>query len=41
MKMKCLLAIAAMLSMAQTPRPDNPQSLAHVDAAKKLAGDDA
>ena len=25
---------------AAAPRPDNPQSLAHVDAAKKLAGND-
>jgi metallo-beta-lactamase class B len=41
MKLKYLLAIAAMLTMAQAPRPDNPQSLAHVDAAKKLAGNDA
>src|SRR5689334_21504505 len=41
MKLKYLLAIAAMLTMAQSPRPDNPQSLAHVDAAKKLAGNDA
>jgi metallo-beta-lactamase class B len=24
----------------QPPRPDNPQSLTHIDAAKKLAGDD-
>src|SRR5262245_38778748 len=23
------------------PRPDNPQSLAHIDAARKLAGNDA
>src|SRR6185503_18428617 len=28
-------------SAAPAPRPDNPQSLAHIDAAKKLAGDDA
>jgi metallo-beta-lactamase class B len=26
---------------AAAPRPDTPQSLAHIDAAKKLAGDDA
>src|SRR5215831_16730605 len=36
-----LLVIAATLAMGQTPRPDNSQSLAHVEAAKKLAGDDA
>src|SRR5262249_47566319 len=24
----------------QPPRPDNPQSLAHIDAAKKIAADD-
>ncbi|PYS43341.1 MAG: hypothetical protein DMG14_01260, partial [Acidobacteria bacterium] len=23
------------------PKPDNPQSLAHIDAAKKIAGNDA
>jgi metallo-beta-lactamase class B len=26
---------------ATTPRPDNPRSSAHIDAARKLAGDDA
>ncbi len=26
---------------AAAPKPDNPQSLAHVDAAKKLVGNDA
>ena len=25
---------------AAAPKPDNPQSLAHIDAAKKVAGDD-
>lgn len=34
-----LLLFAASFAAAQTPRPDNPQSLAHVEAAKKLAGD--
>ena len=33
--------LAALLAMGQSPRPDNPQSLAHVEAARKLAGDDA
>jgi metallo-beta-lactamase class B len=41
MKLVLVSAIAAALTMGQTARPDNPQSLAHVDAAKKLAGDDA
>jgi metallo-beta-lactamase class B len=41
MKLGFVLAIAALGTMAQTPRPDNAQSLAHVEAAKKLAGDDA
>src|SRR5499427_6936058 len=36
-----LIVIAALLAAAQTPRPDNPQSLARIDAAKKLAADDA
>jgi metallo-beta-lactamase class B len=36
-----LLVIAAAFAMGQAPRPDNPQSLAHVESAKKLAGDDA
>lgn len=40
-----LLAAAAQAQRggrgaAQPPKPDNPQSLAHIDAAKKLAGDD-
>src|SRR5215831_13478188 len=34
-----MLAAASQL-IAQTVRPDNAQSLAHVDAAKKLAGND-
>ena len=34
-----VLAAASQL-IAQTVRPDNAQSLAHVDAAKKLAGND-
>src|ERR1051325_12112590 len=37
---KTLLVIAVLFGAAQTPRPDNPQSLAHIDAAKKLAGSD-
>jgi len=36
-----LIVLAALLAMGQSPRPDNSPSLAHVDAAKKLAGDDA
>jgi len=36
-----LILFAALLAMGQSPRPDNPQSLAHVEAAKKVAGDDA
>jgi len=40
MKPGYLLAIVALLTMGQTARPDNPQSLGHVDAAKKLAGSD-
>ncbi|HUK36434.1 MAG TPA: MBL fold metallo-hydrolase [Vicinamibacterales bacterium] len=35
-----LLVFAAVFAMAQTPRPDTPQSSAHVEAAKRLAGDD-
>jgi metallo-beta-lactamase class B len=35
-----LLVLAVLFAAAQTPRPDNPQSLSHVDAAKKLAGND-
>jgi metallo-beta-lactamase class B len=35
------LLVAALLAVGQTARPDNPQSLAHVEAAKRLAGDDA
>jgi metallo-beta-lactamase class B len=41
MKTIYLMLLAAALGIGQTVRPDNPQSLAHVDAAKKLAGDDA
>ena len=41
MKLGSLLAIAGLLAMGQTVRPDNPQSLAHVEVARKLAGDDA
>jgi metallo-beta-lactamase class B len=40
-----LVLLAALLGMAQAPapapRPDNAQSLAHIDAAKKLAGNDS
>jgi metallo-beta-lactamase class B len=35
------LATLSLITMGQTARPDNPQSLARIDAAKKLAGDDA
>jgi len=35
------LLLAALAATGQTARPDNAQSLAHVDAAKKLVGDDA
>src|SRR5262245_49517205 len=31
---------AAQRGAPQPPRPDNPQSLAHINAAKKLAGSD-
>ena len=41
MKLTCMLGVAAVLTMGQTARPDNAQSLAHVEAAKKLVGDDA
>src|SRR5262245_30834449 len=45
----CLLLYVMPLAAAQRgergapqpPRPDNPQSLAHINAAKKLAGNDA
>src|SRR6185436_239527 len=40
MKLVLVSAIAAALTMGQTARPDNAQSLAHVEAAKKLAGND-
>ena len=36
-----LILFLALLATGQSPRPDNPQSLAHVEAARKLAGDDA
>jgi metallo-beta-lactamase class B len=40
--MKTTLAlIAALSAMGQSPKPDNAQSLAHIESAKKLAGDDA
>ena len=41
--MKCafMLGVGALLVAGQVARPDNPQSLAHIEAAKKLAGDDA
>jgi lipid-binding SYLF domain-containing protein len=39
--MVCSSGGAAALTMGQTARPDDPQSLAHVEAAKKIAGDDA
>jgi metallo-beta-lactamase class B len=35
-----LLVVAVLFAMGQTPRPDNAQSLAHVEAARTLAGDD-
>jgi hypothetical protein len=38
MKLGFVLAIAVLGAMAQTPRPDNAQSLVYVEAAKKLAG---
>src|SRR5215831_9141314 len=41
MKATLLLVIAAVAVTAQSPRPENTQSIAHVDAARKLAGDDA
>src|SRR5262252_6115236 len=41
MKFALMVGVAAVLGSGQTVRPDNPQSLAHVEAAKKLAGDDA
>ena len=40
MKLAYVLGVVALFGMAQTARPDNAQSLAHVDAAKKLAGND-
>src|SRR5439155_23237572 len=41
MKLVFVIGAAVLLGMGQTARPDNAQSLAHVEAAKKLAGDDA
>jgi metallo-beta-lactamase class B len=41
MKLFLQLGIAALLAVGQAARTDNAQSLAHVDAAKKLAGEDA
>src|SRR5580765_6140281 len=41
MKFGLAIALAGSFAIGQTARPDNPQSLARVDAAKKLAGDDA
>ncbi len=41
MPFRLLAAVALAIAFGQTARPDNPQSLAHVEAAKKLAGDDA
>src|SRR5262245_17966235 len=40
MKLILHVGVAALLAVGQTARPDNAQSLAHVGAAKKLAGDD-
>lgn len=40
MKLMYWLGIVALLGVGQTARPDNAQSLAHVEAAEKLAGDD-
>src|SRR5262252_8837123 len=40
MKFALMVGVAAVLGSGQTVRPDNPQSLAHIDAAKKLAGTD-
>ena len=34
-------AVAAQRGRGQPPRPDNPRSLAHISAARTLAGDDA
>jgi metallo-beta-lactamase class B len=41
MKFGPVLMLAGLLATGQSARPDNAQSLAHIDAAKKLAGDDA
>jgi hypothetical protein len=37
----CLtLRVFGQESPARAPRPDNPQSLVHIDAAKRIAGND-
>ncbi len=41
MKTHLFVVFAAVALMGQSPRPDTPQSIAHVDAARKLAGSDA
>ena len=41
MRTMFFVVFAAVAVTAQSPRPDNPQSIAHIDAARKLAGDDA
>jgi metallo-beta-lactamase class B len=35
------VSLHAQRGAPQAPRPDNPRSLAHIDAAKKLVGDDS
>jgi metallo-beta-lactamase class B len=40
MKFMFAIGVASLFAVGQTARPDNPQSLAHVEAARKLAGDD-
>src|SRR5215467_11138896 len=41
MKLILLIVVGAALAIGQAARPDTAQSLAHIDAAKKVAGDDA
>jgi metallo-beta-lactamase class B len=41
MKATLLVVLAGVALTAQSPRPENPQSVAHVEAARKLAADDA
>jgi metallo-beta-lactamase class B len=41
MKATLLVVFAGVALTAQSPRPENPQSVAHVEAARKLAADDA